>query len=212
VPRTSLAAATAELAGRDQVLAGLVTRAGPVRLRRANPDGAFGALARAIVYQQLAGSAAAAIHGRFRALVEGPLTPEAVLALPEERLRAAGLSAAKTAAILDLAAKAADGTLPLARIRRLPDDEVVRRLTVVRGIGRWTAEMFLLFELRRPDVWPVDDYGVRSGYARAWGLPAPPPPKVLAGLGDRFRPHRSVAAWYCWRAVELLPRPAPEVL
>ena len=207
--RTSLAAATAELARRDPVLAGLVARAGPVRLRGPNPDGAFGALATAVVHQQLAGRAAAAIHGRFRALVDGPLTPAAVLALPEERLRGAGLSAAKTAAVLDLAAKVADGTVPLERLKRRPDDEVVRRLTVVRGIGRWTAEMFLLFELRRPDVWPVDDYGVRAGYARAWSLPSPPPPARLAELGERFRPYRSVAAWYCWRAVELLPRPAP---
>jgi DNA-3-methyladenine glycosylase II len=161
----------------------------------------FGALAESILYQQLAGAAAAAIHRRFVALFDGDLSPEAVLALPEERLRGAGLSGSKAASIRDLAAKVADGTVPLDHINRLPDQKIIDRLTVVRGIGRWTAEMFLIFQLRRLDVWPVDDYGVRKGYALAYGMPALLTPKQLQVEGERFRPYRTVAAWYCWRAV-----------
>ena len=198
--RVNWAEATAEVARRDPAFVPVIERAGPVRMRSKDPDGAFGALVRAIVYQQLAGRAAAAIHGRVRALVAGPLSAEAVLALPEEALRGAGLSAAKYASIRDLAARTAAGDLPLARISRLPDDEVVTRLSEVRGIGRWTAEMFLLFELRRPDVWPTGDLGVRHGWRLAHGLDALPTPAALAVLGDPLRPLRSVAAWYCWRA------------
>ena len=197
------ATATAEIARRDPALAAVIERAGPVRLRTADPDGPFGALVRAIAYQQLAGRAAAAIHGRVRALVPGPLTPEAVLALPDAALRGAGLSAAKTASVRDLAGRAARGLLPLADLERLPDDEVVARLSAVRGIGRWTAEMFLLFELRRLDVWPTGDLGVREGWRLAHGLDAQPTPAQLAALGEPLRPVRSVAAWYCWEAVHL---------
>jgi len=135
--------------------------------------------------------------------VPGPLTPEAVLALPEADMRAAGLSAAKTASIRDLAAHAVSGELALEMLPRLDDDEIVARLVMVRGIGRWTAEMFLLFELERPDVWPVDDLGVRQGYGLAWGLPAAPSAKELALRGETFRPYRSVVARYCWEAVAL---------
>jgi DNA-3-methyladenine glycosylase II len=163
-------------------------------------EGYFPALVRAIAFQQLAGKAATAIHGRFLANFAERLTPEAVLGLPELAFRAAGLSAAKTASIRDLAAKVVDGTVPLDGIEAYPDDEIVERLSKVRGIGRWTAEMFLIFQLRRPDVWPVDDLGVRKGYAIAHGLPAWPTPRELAALGDLYRPYRTVAAWYCWRA------------
>jgi DNA-3-methyladenine glycosylase II len=135
--------------------------------------------------------------------VGGQVTPHAVLAAPPEALRAAGLSANKTAAILDLATKVTDGTVPLDNLGELDDEEIIRRLSAVRGIGRWTAEMFLLFELRRPDVWPVDDYGVRNGWTLIHGLPALVTPKALAVEGERFRPYRSVAAWYCWRAVSV---------
>src|SRR5262249_39091885 len=114
---------------------------------------------------------------------------------------AAGLSGSKVASIRDLAAKVADGIVPLARIGRLPDEEVIMRLSVVRGIGRWTAEMFLIFQLRRLDVWPVEDYGVRKGYSLAYGLPDLLTPQQLRVEGERFRPYRTVAAWYCWRAV-----------
>jgi DNA-3-methyladenine glycosylase II len=204
VPRISLAAATAAVADRDRALAALVDRAGPFRPRRRDADGQFGALVRAITFQQLAGAAAAAIHGRFRALVDGPLTPDAVLALPEDDMRAVGLSQAKTVSIRDLAAKVVDGTVVLGPgIGRQDDEEVIRRLVTVRGIGRWTAEMFLLFELRRLDVWPVDDLGVRQGYGLAFGHDPAPTAKELAPLGDRFRPYRSIAAWYCWQAVHL---------
>ncbi len=196
-------AATAELAARDDALAAVIAAAGPVRLRPRDPDGHFGALVRAIAYQQLAGKAAAAIHGRFRALVPGALTPESVLALAPEAMRAAGLSAAKTASVRDLAARAAGGELGLAGLPRLADGEVVARLSTVRGIGRWTAEMFLLFELRRLDVWPTGDLAVREGWRVAHGLETPPKPAELEVLGDALRPVRSVAAWYCWRAVHL---------
>jgi DNA-3-methyladenine glycosylase II len=162
----------------------------------------FNALVRAIVYQQLAGKAAAAIHRRFIALFGGEPSPEAILATPEEALRAAGLSNAKTLAIRDLALKSTDGTVPLERIEKLPDDEIVARLSAVRGIGRWTAEMFLIFQLGRQDVWPVDDLGVRRGYAQIHHLPEWPKPKALQALGEIYRPYRTAAAWYCWRTAD----------
>ena len=200
MPRISVSAAAAEVARRDPVLAGLMNRTGPFRLPRPTTDH-FAALAESILYQQLAGAAAAAIHRRFVALFDGDLSPEAVLALPGERLRSAGLSGSKAASIRDLAAKVADGTVPLDHINRLPDEKVIDRLTVVRGIGRWTAEMFMIFQLRRLDVWPVDDYGVRKGYSLAYGLPELLRPKELRREGERFRPYRTVVAWYCWQAV-----------
>ncbi len=199
----SWTAATAEIARRDPALAPVIERAGPARLRTKDPDGPFGALVRAIVYQQLAGRAAAAIHGRVRALVPGELTPASLLAVPEEALRGAGLSAAKTASVRDLAAKAASGDVALTNLGRISDDEIVSRLSTVRGIGRWTAEMFLLFELRRPDVWPTGDLGVREGWRLAHGLDVQPTPGELALLGEPLRPLRSVAAWYCWQAVHI---------
>jgi DNA-3-methyladenine glycosylase II len=181
-------------------MAALMERTGRFRLPKPTTDH-FAALAESILYQQLAGAAAAAIHGRFVALFDGELSPKAVLAVPEERLRGVGLSGSKAISIRDLAAKVSDGTVPLERIERLSDDEIVERLSVVRGIGRWTAEMFLIFQLRRLDVWPVDDYGVRQGYALAYRLKELPKPKQLEAEGDRFRPYRTVAAWYCWQAV-----------
>jgi 3-methyladenine DNA glycosylase/8-oxoguanine DNA glycosylase len=165
-------------------------------------ESAFAALVRSIAFQQLAGRAAAAIHGRFVAALDGAVTPAAVLALPEEAFRAAGMSAAKTASVRDLAAKVADGTVPLDGVEALSDDEIVERLSRVRGIGRWTAEMFLIFQLGRPDVWPVGDLGVRKGYAQAHELAVVPTPRDLLALGEPYRPHRSIAAWYCWRAAE----------
>jgi len=199
----ALSTVIADLAARDPVLANLVALAGPVRHRPHDPDGRFGALVRSIVFQQLAGSAARAIHGRVRATVAGELTPQALAAVPDEALRAAGLSAAKLASLRDLSAKVLDGTVDLARASRLADEEVVAQLVTVRGIGPWTAEMFLLFELRRLDVWPVGDLGVRQGYALAWGLERAPTAKELGPLGEPFRPYRSIAARYCWEAVHL---------
>lgn len=200
MPRISLSAAAAEVARRDRVMAQLIKRTGPFRLPRPSTDH-FAALAESILYQQLAGAAAAAIHRRFVALFDGGLSPEAVLALPQRRLRTAGLSGSKAASIRDLAAKVADGTVPLDHISRFSDEEIITRLSVVRGIGRWTAEMFLIFQLRRLDVWPVDDYGVRKGYSLAYGLRELPTPKQLQVEGERFRPYRTVPAWYCWQAV-----------
>jgi 3-methyladenine DNA glycosylase/8-oxoguanine DNA glycosylase len=203
-PAKRLIEASEALATRDRVMRSMFERVGPCDLRRGRPRRPhFAELARAILYQQLAGRAAAAIHGRFAALFDGEApTPEAVLALPVERLRGVGLSGSKAASIRDLAEKVLAGSVQLDRIARFPDDEIVRELTLVRGIGPWTAEMFLIFQLGRLDVWPVDDYGVRKGYARLYGLAELPPPRELEPLGDRFRPYRSVAAWYCWRAVE----------
>jgi DNA-3-methyladenine glycosylase II len=194
------------LAERDPVLRRLVAEAG---LPRVGPpaESHFGALVRAIVYQQLAGAAASAIHGRLIAALGGEVTPERVLALPAESLRSAGLSGNKTASLQDLSSKVLDGTVVLgqAGLRAESDDEVVARLSTVRGIGKWTAEMFLMFQLRRLDVWPTGDLGVRKGFGLAWGIPTPTA-KQLDPLGDPYRPYRSVVAWYCWRAAELYGR------
>ena len=199
VPDDALAA----FAALDPVMAELVARHGPPRLGGRRTAGTrFEQLAEAICYQQLTGKVAATIWGRVRALTGKAFTPETVLAVGPEALRGAGLSGAKTASLLDLAAKAADGTVRLDRIGRMGDDEVVAHLTVVRGIGPWTAEMFLIFTLGRLDVWPVGDYGVRAGYAKAYRLVGLPSPKELAAEGERFRPYRTYAAWYCWRATE----------
>jgi DNA-3-methyladenine glycosylase II len=203
VTRTSLRAAINEVAARDPVLAHLVGLVGPISYRPGNPDGHFGALVRSIVYQQLAGRAAQAIHQRVRATVGDTLTPVTLTAVPDEALRAAGLSGNKLASLRDLSAKILDGTVDLNRSSRLSDEELIAALVTVRGIGRWTAEMYLMFELRRLDVWPADDLGVRQGYGLAWGLDPPPTPKQLEPLGERFRPYRSIAARYCWEAVGL---------
>jgi len=202
--RSSLGTAIDEVASRDPVLADLVARVGPIRHRPRDPDGPFAALVRAIVFQQLAGRAAQAIFGRVRAAVGETLTPEAVNAVSDETLRAAGLSGNKLASLRDLSAKVLDGTVVLSRTSRRGDEELIERLTTVRGIGRWTAEMYLMFQLRRLDVWPVDDLGVRQGYALAWKLDPTPSPKQLEPLGSRFRPYRSIVARYCWAAVPLL--------
>ena len=202
--RASLSAAVEEVASRDPVLAGLIERVGPIRYRPRDPDGPFGALVRSIVFQQLAGRAAQAIYSRVRAAVGENLTPGSLNETSDEALRAAGLSANKLASLRDLSAKVLDGTVVLTRSSRRSDDDLIARLVTVRGIGRWTAEMYLMFQLRRLDVWPVDDLGVRQGYGLIWELDPPPTAKELEPLGDRFRPYRSVVARYCWAAVPLL--------
>ncbi|HET7488008.1 MAG TPA: hypothetical protein VFJ85_08770 [Acidimicrobiales bacterium] len=203
--------ATSWVGGADVRMGAFVAAAGACTLeRRRFPGGAFAALARSVAYQQLATGAARAIHGRFAALYGGRPTPEAVLATPDDDLRAVGLSAAKVASIKDLATKVLDGTVRLSGISRLPDHEVVARLCAVRGIGPWTAEMFLMFQLNRPDVWPVGDLGVRNGFARIHGLGATPTARELVVLGEPYRPWRTVAAWYCWRAMENGVSAAPE--
>ena len=201
---SSLQTAIDDVASRDPVLADLVAQLGPIRHRPRDPDGPFGALVRAIVFQQLAGRAAQAIYGRVRSTVGDALTPEELNAVSDAALRSAGLSANKLASLRDLSAKVLDGTVVLTRTSRRSDEELISRLTEVRGIGRWTAEMYLMFQLRRLDVWPVDDLGVRAGYALAWKLDPPPTPKQLEPLGERFRPYRSIVARYCWAAVPLL--------
>jgi DNA-3-methyladenine glycosylase II len=208
----SYAAAAAILAEQDPVLRRLVAEAGPARVRPP-AESHFEALVRAIVYQQLAGAAAAAIHGRLIAALGGQVTPERLLSLPDEALRSAGLSGSKTASLRDLAAKIGDGTVILdpAGLRAESDAEVVARLSTVRGIGKWTAEMFLMFQLRRLDVWPTGDLGVRKGFGLAWGIPTPTA-KELEPLGDPYRPYRSVVAWYCWRAAEIYGRAADSAL
>ena len=165
----------------------------------------FDALAESIAYQQLSGKAAATIWKRVRALYPRSkyLDPQRVLETADEKLRGAGLSRNKVAAIKDLAAKTIDGTVPTARaLAKMSDEEIVARLITVRGIGRWTVEMLLLFDLGRPDVWPVDDYGVQKGFAKTFGKRKLPKPKQLMKLGEKWRPHRSVAAWYFWRALD----------
>jgi DNA-3-methyladenine glycosylase II len=183
-------------------MAAHIGRAGPFEPRPGHGD-YFKALARSIVFQQLAGKAAAAIHARFEAAVGGQVSPAAVLGTPVEALRAAGLSGAKTASLLDLATRVSEGVVPLEGIDAYDDEEIIARLVTVRGIGRWTAEMFLLFELGRLDVWPVGDLAVRAGWALVYDLPAAPTQRELGPLGDPFRPYRTIPAWYCWQAVHM---------
>jgi DNA-3-methyladenine glycosylase II len=191
------------VAGRDPVIARLLAETGPPQLHRF-PDVPFAALVRAIGYQQLAGTAARAIHGRLIDALDGDVAPAPLAALSDETLRTVGLSRNKVLSLRDLAAKVLDGTVELSPrgLARQADDEIVARLSTVRGIGRWTAEMFLLFQLRRLDIWPTGDLGVRRGYGLAWGVPMPTA-KQLEPLGEPFHPYRSIATWYCWRAAEL---------
>jgi DNA-3-methyladenine glycosylase II len=189
----------------DATLAALIERVGPFTMEIRGLHDPFEALARNIIYQQLHAKAAAAIHARVLALFgKGKLRPQDILAATEAELLGAGLSRAKLAALKDLAAKTLDGTVPtLARLRRMSDEEIIERLTTVRGIGRWTVEMLLMFRLGRPDVLPSGDLAVCKGFAQVYGLKESPKPKELDQYGERWRPFRSVASWYMWRAVEL---------
>jgi DNA-3-methyladenine glycosylase II len=194
--------ATRILGERDPVIARMVADFGPPSFPA--PAGShFAALVTSITYQQLAGAAARAIHGRLVALLEDEVTPERILAATTEQLRAAGLSGNKTLSLQDLSAKVLDGTVVLEprRLARLGDEEIVTRLSTVRGIGKWSAEIFLMFQLRRLDVWPTGDLGVRRGFAAAWQIPEPTP-KVLDALGEPYHPYRTIVAWYCWRAAQ----------
>ncbi len=199
---TSWRVAAEELAQRDPVIARLVAETGFPRIPRST-DTHFATLVQSIVYQQLAGAAARAIHGRLVAALGGEVTPERVLSTPPETLRAAGLSGRKVESLTDLAGRIADGTVILEprRLARMTDEEIITQLSVVRGIGRWSAQMFLLLQLRRMDVWPTGDLAVRKGYGLAWQVPVPTP-KQLDVLGEPFRPYRTVAARYCWAAAE----------
>jgi DNA-3-methyladenine glycosylase II len=196
----------AHLSAADPVLAGLIRAVGPCALALQSECHPFEALAQAIAHQQLNGTAANTILKRFiDGCGQGAFpTPQMVLAASARSLRAAGFSFAKVAALRDLADKTLAAVVPEAAVLlALGDEEIVTRLTQVRGVGRWTVEMMLMFRLGRPDVLPVDDFGVRSGFRAAYGLRKLPRPQVLAAWGERWRPYRSTAAWYLWRALEL---------
>jgi len=198
-------AAHRHLAATDPRIARLIARSRRYDITPSLAIRPFEALAESIAYQQLSGKAAATIWGRVRALYPRKkyLDPKLVLATPDEKLRAAGLSRSKVAALKDLAAKTIEGTVPSARsLAKMTDEEIIERLITVRGIGRWTVEMLLLFDLGRRDVWPVHDYGVRKGFAKTFGRRKLPTPKQLMKLGEKWRPYRSAAAWYFWRALD----------
>lgn len=193
------------LSAADHILARVIKKVGPSRLkpRRRQP---FEALVTAVTHQQLNGTAAMTILKRVLALYPGRRfpAPEDFIATADERLRSAGLSRAKTAAIKDIAEKTLAGVVPdLRAARKMSDEEILERLTTLRGVGPWTVEMLLIFTLGRPDVLPATDFGVRKGFAVAYGLRELPAPKELLAHGERWRPHRSTAAWYLWRALEL---------
>jgi DNA-3-methyladenine glycosylase II len=209
----------AHLSTSDPVLAGLIRAVGPCRLERQGECHPFQVLAQAIAHQQLNGTAANTILGRLvESCGQGTFpTPQMLLAASVASLRAAGFSFAKVAALRDLAEKTLAAVVPDAAVlAELADAEIIERLTQVRGVGRWTVEMLLIFQLGRPDVLPVDDFGVRSGFRAAYGLARLPRPKALAAWGERWKPYRSIAAWYLWRALELeragtLPAPAERI-
>jgi DNA-3-methyladenine glycosylase II len=190
----------------DPVMAQLIHRAGPYAVKGVRGEGAYEALVQAVAHQQLTGKAARTILGRFYALygIECCPPPEQLVATPVARLRGCGFSRAKAAALRDIAAKALDGTIPVRRaLARMKDEAIIERLVEARGVGRWTVEMFLMFTLGRPDVLPVDDYGVRNGFRIAYGKRQLPKPKALAKFGERWAPYRTTASWYLWRAVDL---------
>ncbi|HEU5220302.1 MAG TPA: hypothetical protein VFU23_16695 [Gemmatimonadales bacterium] len=206
VAAVNWATACRELCARDRALGAVIERVGGPGFPAPSATTAFEALSHSIVYQQLSGKAAATIFGRFRALYDTPHFPEPamVLATPHQTMRSAGLSEAKARAIRDLAEHAGRGTIPpIPVLRRMAPEEVIERLTVVRGIGRWTVEMLLLFRIGHPDVLPAHDLGVRKGLARIMKRRELPEPEAVLRRGERWRPYRSVASWYLWRAAEL---------
>jgi DNA-3-methyladenine glycosylase II len=203
MPRTEPAAIARQLRRRDRAFGPVITRNGPPPSPRATPVAKrFGTLATAILHQQLAGAAAAAIHGRVVAATGDPITPEGLLRAGDDTLTACGVSGPKRRSLFDLVDKTLDGTIDFARLGRQSDDDVEAALTSVLGIGQWTAHMFCMFSLARPDIWPVGDYGVRAGWSIVHGDDELVTPRELLELGERLRPHRSAVAWYCWRAVE----------
>ena len=198
--------AVRHLKGADPALGEIMARIGPFAMQLKSSRSLFGALAEAIVYQQLSNKAAATIYGRVEALfprAKAGFTPRHILATADEKLRGCGLSRAKVLAVQDLARRVHGGELPtLEQAQALGDEELIERLVAVRGIGRWSAEMFLMFRLGRPDVLPIDDYSLRKAYAKAFGKRALPSPKALEKAGEKWRPYRTVASWYLWRALE----------
>jgi 3-methyladenine DNA glycosylase/8-oxoguanine DNA glycosylase len=199
------AEAIAHLGARDARLARLIDQVGPFGLRLAGTSTTFEALAESIVYQQLTGKAAGTIHRRLCALFPtGRVEPDRLLGATDEALRGAGLSRGKVLALRDLATRTLAGSVPHVReLHAMTDEDIVERLIEVRGIGRWTVEMLLIFRLGRPDVLPVHDYGVRHGFQITYRKRKLPTPKELARHGERWRPFRTIASWYLWRAVDL---------
>jgi DNA-3-methyladenine glycosylase II len=195
----------ASLCRADKTLARLIKKVGPCTLKPDRRRSPFQALVRSVVYQQLNGVAAGTIFARVKALYPGKRfpSPEDILSTTDERLRSAGLSRAKTAALKDIAAKTITGTVPTSRvIAGMPETEILERLTTLRGVGPWTVEMLLIFILGRTDVLPATDYGVRKGFALTYGWKELPTPKELLEYGERWRPHRTTASWYFWRALD----------
>jgi len=200
--------AVRHLKSADPALGEIMARIGPFAMELKSSRSLFGALAEAIVYQQLSNKAAATIYGRVEALfprAKDGFTPRHILKASDESLRGCGLSRAKVLAVQDLARRVHGGELPTleqAQAQALGDEELIERLVAVRGIGRWSAEMFLMFRLGRPDVLPVDDYSLRKAYAKAFAKRALPTPQALARHGEKWRPYRTVASWYLWRTLE----------
>lgn len=194
------------LASRDKVLKRLIQAAGPVKIKAQRMQSPYEALVESVVYQQLSGKAAKTIFDRVIALFSPKRfpSPQDLLNISTEKLRSAGLSRSKASFIQDIARKTLDGTVPDTKeIEKLSDEEILTRLTQIHGVGPWTVQMMLIFKLARPDVWPVNDYGIRKGYALAYKKRALPTPKQLMKAGEIFRPHRTTAAWYMWRAIDL---------
>ncbi len=218
--RYDVNAALAHLAAVDPKLGALIRKAGPFTLKLKSQHSPFEALLESIIYQQIHGKAAAAILGRLiQAFGDIHPQPEQLISVPDHILRGAGLSGSKALSLRDLAAKTIDGTVPtLAQIRRMPDEEIVTRLTAVRGIGPWTVEMLLIFRLGRPDIFPVTDYGVRKGFLLTFGRPPKgkpitaemlPKPEAMLRRAKKWQPYRSVASWYLWRACDLAGKASP---
>ena len=196
--------ALAHLKRSDPTLSGLIKRVGPCRMRLSHAGTHYDALVRSIVFQQLSGKAAGTIHRRFCELYPGKRPrAEHVLGSNDVELRSAGLSRQKIGYLRDLSARVTDGSLPLAHLGRLPDDAIIDHLVQVKGIGRWTVQMFLMFRLGRPDVLPELDLGVQNAIQRAYGLPRRPLPKEVLDIGQKWRPFASVASWYLWRSLEI---------
>jgi DNA-3-methyladenine glycosylase II len=193
----------------DARLGALIARLGPLKREKPEHTELYHALLSAIAHQQLHSNAALAILGRLKSACGEAFPPPAtLLAMPDDALRTCGFSASKAAAIRDVAAKAADGTIPShTRARRLSDEALIERLTTIRGVGRWTVEMLLIFTLRRPDVFPVDDFGVREGYRILHGLETQPKPKLFVEIGKAYAPYRTRAALYLWRAADEMKKP-----
>jgi DNA-3-methyladenine glycosylase II len=200
------AKASKHLSAVDKVLAQVIRKVGPVDVKPPRGVSPYMSLVRAVAHQQLTGKAANTILGRVLALYPGKKfpDPEDLLKTPSRKLRAAGFSWAKVLSVKDIAAKTVEGVVPPSRaLLRMSDDEIVERLTTVRGVGQWTVEMMLIFTLGRPDVWPAADYGVRKGLALVYRMKELPTIKETLAFGERWRPHRSAAAWYLWRACDL---------